>query len=241
MNFWENVITLEITSNKHSFKWGHFSLLKFGIVGLASCFLFPSLSRSACQASCANCLKRPNGSVCQETFWQTSWARAWQLHSDSLQAINHIWRSGSRRTVESTFSILMMFAASGHHWNEQETQHSTGGWMGEGGWTTFVCYISGFSAIASSPPLTGHMCCSTVHKRGAERGSMWEDGFNYAWASAPWRVHKRLTEMERSGQTAKDLCWFKDWPDFNCFDARNWRYYITFYQFNTNYGLRMGQ
>lgn len=103
-----------------------FFKVRLGAAGQAPCFLFPSLSTSACQLlrMCANSLKRPKNSLCQESLWQTRW----QKHGSFNQIPSETFISyEGQKTVERQWNkpicILIICSAPGANWNDWK-QHS---------------------------------------------------------------------------------------------------------------------
>lgn len=141
--------------------------VRLGAAGQVPCFLFPSLSPSACQllSMCANCLKRPKSLLCQEPLWQTRWTKTWQLQSDSLGDIYQLWRAG--KTVEwqwnKTLYILITSSAPCPNWNDWKQHSALTKTVNKASFCTVSLDLLPMPFLLhSSPPLTGRMCCSAV-------------------------------------------------------------------------------
>lgn len=189
--------TLKKKQSEFNLHFNTFFQVRLGVAGQEPCFLFSSLSTSACQLlrMCANSLKRPRSSLCQESLWQTRWTKTWQLQSDSLGDIYQLWRA--ENTVERQWNkplcILIICSEPGPNWNDRK-QYSV---LIKTVNNLSVLYLWIFCHCHSSITrlLLWQAICAAVLfcKSGVERGSMWGAGFNYAWVSAPWRVHNKAS------------------------------------------------
>lgn len=139
-----------------------FFLERHRTAGQAPLFLFSSLSSSVCQLLCANSLKRPSSSLCQKSVWQSRWAETWQLQSDSLGDIYQFWRAENtvERRWNEPLNIWIICSALSPSWNDRK-QHSDCRQINSF-CTVSLAFLSLPFLHHTSPPLTGHMCCSAV-------------------------------------------------------------------------------
>lgn len=208
----------------HSFKWSSELLVK-RLFFFFSCSPHCLHPHANCWACVPTVWKGPSAVYAKSLFGKPDGRQHGSLNQ--IPSETFISVEGQETQCDKAVDILMIGSALGHRLDDRKQQSvflkTVNKSDPSGRYLWIFCHFS----CADRPNVL--QCCFVGVER--ERGSVWGAGFNYAWVSAPQRVHNkagRETERHRKHRrTERDSCWFKDWPNFKCFDASDWKCYST--------------